>query len=177
MTTKKLISLISFTVLALSTIHGQNDDNTVLKIRKVYQKINSYKNYKIVTIDNSEDFLGEATDNGGTLKGYYKDDTLQKIVEWIGLSNRVIENEYYFDNNKLVFVYATESNYHVNDSTQSLDYTKLDKSFEGRYYFDNEKLIDAVLSDKGRNKTKQSDADRFLASTRDYKKILKAKKT
>ncbi|PWT73481.1 MAG: hypothetical protein C5B59_13565 [Bacteroidetes bacterium] len=175
----KTLSLALLSLFFLQFVLGQSADdknNSILKIRKVYQKINAFNHYKIVTIDNSEDFLGNATDNGGSLKGYYQDDTLRKIVEWVGLSNRVIENGYYFDNNKLVFVLTTESNYHINDTTQSLDYSKLDETFQGRYYFDNEKLIDAILSDKGRKKTAEIEAEKLLTSVRDYAKLLKAKR-
>lgn len=145
-------------------------------IKQVYRQSNDYRGYKVVAIEESEDFLGHATDNGGSLKGYFKGDSLKKIVEWVGLSNRVIENEYYFDNNKLVFVYSKESNYRFNNSTQSFDYTKLDNAFTGRYYFRNEKLIETIIPDKSREKTKQEDAQSFLSSVKEYIKLLSKNK-
>jgi hypothetical protein len=178
MTTRKLIPLITICIFVFATAHGQDKDNKSLalaKIKKTYEQINSYKNYKTVTIDNTEDFLGHNTDNGGTLTGFYKDDSLKKIVEWVGLSNRVVQNEYYLDNNKLIFVYSTESKYRFNDSTQSFDYSKLDNVFKGRYYFDNNKLLDTILNDKDHIKTKQKDAIEFLISSNNFTKLLGAK--
>jgi hypothetical protein len=78
----------------------------IFEIKKIFQKINSFKKYKIITINDAEKFLGNNTDNGGSLKGYFMGDTLKKIAEWVGLSNRVIQNEFYFKNDMLVFVYA-----------------------------------------------------------------------
>ena len=88
----RLIPLITICIFTFSTTYGQiKDTNTqaLTKVKKAYEQINSYKNYKTVTIENSEDFLGYNTDNGGTLTGYYKGDSLKKIVEWVELSNRV----------------------------------------------------------------------------------------
>jgi len=179
MTLRKYISLTFFTLLTLTTTYGQGKEDksyALFKIKKVYQEINSYKNYKTVTIDNAEEFLGHGTDNGGSLTGYYKGDSLKKIIEWVGLSNKVIQNEYYFDNNKLVFVYSTESRYRFNDSTQNFDYSKLDNVFKGRYYFDNDKLIDTILNDKEHVATKKQDAADFLTSSKEYLRLLKAKR-
>ena len=178
MTTCKLIPFITICIFTFATTYGQSKDaNTqvLAKVKRAYGQINSYKNYKTVTIDNSEDFLGYNTDNGGTLTGYYKGDSLKKIVEWVGLSNRVIQNEYYFDNNKLIFVYSTESRYKFNDSTQSFEYSKLYNFFKGRYYFDNNKLFETILKDKDHIKTKQKDATDFLKSSSNYIKLLGAK--
>ena len=105
MTLRNTITLIFFIVLTSLNSHGQvKEDNTIAlsQIKKLFVQINSYKDYKIVTIDDAEEFLGHGTDNGGSLKGYYKGDSLKKIIEWVGLSNRVVQNEYYLDKDKLV---------------------------------------------------------------------------
>ena len=156
---------------------GKEDKSySLFKIKKLYQQINGYKNYKTVTLDDAETFLGYGTDNGGTLTGYYKEDSLKKVIEWVGLSNKVIQNEYYFDNDKLIFVYSSESRYRFNDSTQSFDYTKLDNVFKGRYYFDNGKLIDTILIDKEHIVNKKQDATEFLTSSKGYLELLKTKR-
>lgn len=178
MTLRYYISLIFFALITLTTTYGQSKGDksyTLIKIKKLYQQINSYKNYKTITIDETEAFLGHATDNGGSLTGYYKGDSLKKVIEWVGLSNRVVQNEYYFDKDKLFFVYSTESRFRFIDSTQSFDYSKLDYAFNGRYYFGNDKLIDAIFSDKKQAGTKQEDANDFLQSSIDYLKMLKEK--
>ncbi|MDQ2718928.1 MAG: hypothetical protein M3Z26_04090 [Bacteroidota bacterium] len=128
-----------------------------------------------MTIDDAEEFLGHNPDNGGSLKGYYEAGSLKKIVEWVGLSNKIIQNEYYLDNGKLIFVYSTESRYKYNDSLQVFDYSKPELFFKGRYYFDNEKLFDVIINEKKHILSKQKDATDFLTTTKEYKKLLTAK--
>jgi len=179
MTLHEFIALTFVAVLSLTKSYGQNKadkTSTIPQIRQAFQKINEYKNYKIVTVDDAEEFLGHGTDNGGSLKGYYKGDSLKKIVESVGLSNRVVQNEYYFNNGKLVFVYSTDSRCKANDKTGEIDCSKFDKVNKGRYYFNGDKLIDAILSDKENEKTKQQDASDFLASSSDYVKLLNTRR-
>lgn len=176
---RNLITLIFLTVLTSTCSHGQGKEDRsfrLFQIKKVFTQINNYKNYKVVTIDDAEEFLGHGTDNGGSLKGYYKGDSLKKIVEWVGLSNRVVQNEYYFDKGKLVFVYSTDSRYKSNDSTGELDYSKFDNVFKARYYFNNDKLIDTILTDEEDERTKQKDAADFLGSSKDYMKMLNVRR-
>ena len=172
------ILLTFFSLLTLTNSFGQGKEDknhALLKIKKVYKQINDYKNYKTITIDDAEEFIGHGTDNGGSLVGYFKNDTLKKIVEWVGLSNKVIQNVYYLDKGKLVFVYSTESRYRYNDKTQSFDYSKLDSVFKGRYYFSDDKLIYTILSDKEHIDTKKVDAADLMTSSKDYLKLLSAK--
>lgn len=162
-------------VFTTAFAQGKEDRlNKIFDVKKTFQKINSFKKYKIVTIKDAEKFLGNNTDNGGSLKGYFTGDSFKKIVEWVGLSNRIIQNEFYFKNDTLVFVYAVEKNYHYNNHSQTLDYTKLDLTFIGRYYFDNEKLFYSIIKNENRNKSKQKDAADFLIKSKDYMKILRA---
>lgn len=179
MTPRNYLSLTFFALFTLTSTFGQGKEDKIYalnNIRTLYQNINSYKNYETIIIDDAEILLGQATDNGGSLTGYYKGDSLKKVTEWVGLSNKVIQNEYYFDKDKLFFVYSSESRYKFNDSTQSFDYTKLENIFKGRYYFSNGKLIDTILNDKEHIATKKQDAAEFLTSSEDYLKLLKTKR-
>ena len=177
MTDYKFIILIIFNFITFAITFGQTkqDKNyTLIQIKNTFQQINNYKNYKVITIDDTEEFLGHGTDNGGSLTGYFKNDTLKKIIEWVGLSNKVIQNEYYLDKGKLAFVFSTESRYKYKDRTLSFDISKLDNVFKGRYYFSNDKLIDIKLSDKQYNETRQ-DATDILTLSKGYLKLLSAK--
>ena len=179
MTFSKFIVLIFISVLCFTNSSGQNKTRktlTVAQIRQACQQINEYKNYKVVTIDDAEEFLGHGTDNGGSLKGYYKGDSLKKIVEWVGLSNRVIQNEYYFNKGKLVFVYAIDKRYKFIEKNEAFDYSKFDKVTTGRYYFSNDRLIETITSDKEDQKTKQQAAIGFLSSSKNYISLLNAKR-
>jgi hypothetical protein len=177
-----LNKFIAFTFVAflyLTNSYGQSKadmSSRLTQIRLVYQQINAYKNYKIVTIDDSEEFLGHATDNGGSLKGYYKGDSLKKVVEWIGMSNRIVQIEYYFDQGKLVFVYSTDSRCKFNNKTEEIDCSKFEKVAKGRYYFSDNKLIYTIFSDKEDEKTKQEDAANYLISSIDYVKLLNGRR-
>jgi hypothetical protein len=175
MTFLKFIALTFICFLFLTNSYGQGkaDKNSTLAQIK---QVNEYKNYKVVNIDDAEEFLGHGTDNGGSLKGYYKGDSLKKIVEWVGLSNRVVQNEYYFNNGKLIFVYSTDSRCKANNKTGEIDCSKFGKVFKGRYYFSHGKLIETILSDKEREKTKQKDAADFLTSGKEYVRLLNAKR-
>ena len=172
-------SVTFFALLTLTAGYGQGKEDknyALLKIKKTFQEINGYKYYKTVTIDNSEDFLGQITDNGGSLTGYYKGDSLKKVVEWVGLSNKVIQNEYYYETDKLIFVYSTESLYRYYYSTKSIDYAKLDNVFKGRYYFLNGKLIHVILSDTAYAANKNHNIADRLTSSDYYLKLLKKKR-
>ena len=179
MTLRKFIALAFVSALCLPNSYGQSKadkSSALVQIKQVFKQINSYKNYKVVTIDDSEEFLGHSTDNGGSLKGYYKGDSLKKIVEWVGLSNRVVQNDYYFNDGKLLFVYSTDSRCKANDKTGEMDCSKFEKVFKGRYYFNDDKLIDTILSDKEHEGTKHQDATGFLTAGKDYMKLLKARR-
>ncbi len=179
MTFRNYISFTFFTLLTVTTTYGQRTQDksyTLAHIKNLYRQINGNKNYKTKIIEDAKEFLRHSTDNGGSLTGYYKGDSLKKVIEWVGLSNKVIQNEYYFDNDKLIFVFSTESRYRFNDTTQGFDYTKLDNIFKGRYYFDNGKLIDTLFNDTEHTMIKKQDAAEFLTSSIDYLKLLKTKR-
>lgn len=109
-------------------------------IQKKVRLIDIENNYQIKTLKN-EQFLGQMTDGGGELIGYFKDGEIKKIKEILGLSYGVKTYEYYFSNEQLILVYEKDENFPYDDKIQSLDQTKLKLAFEGHYYFKNEKLI------------------------------------
>ena len=175
----KITALAFVFVLCQTSSYGQlktTEHFTLQQIRQNVRQINSDKNYKVVNIDDPEDFLGHGTDHGGSLTGYYKGDSLKKIVEWVGLSNRVVQNEYFFTKGQVVFVYSMDKHYRFNNNTGKFDYSSLKKTITGRYYFSNDSLIQTILSDKQLEKTKQQDAAGFLLSGKAYAKILNERK-
>ena len=174
----RFLHLLVFVFLVLS-IHSNSSAQsssgkiyTVPQIRQIYLKINEYKKYKQVSIEDCELLFGQSTDNGCSLTGYYKVDSLKKMVEWIGLSNRVNINEYYFQDNHIVLVLSLEKLYKVNDVTGEMDNTRFDKTFADRYYFSNDKLIKTILSNKEHEMTEEQAASEFLATSKKYLSIL-----
>lgn len=162
-----VISAISFT----SSLFGQNKSMEILKIRQAFQKINSDSSLKTKTIDDEEKFLGNVTDGGGDLKGYFKNDSIQKISEWIGLSFGIIQTEYYFKDDQLIFVYKNEKHFGFNNKTQETDHNKLELAFEARYYFSNEKLIEV----KKKGETMEDPID-LIKESKTYSIMLSALK-
>jgi hypothetical protein len=178
MATRNYVSLLAFFFVVSATVFGQTKTektNQLFKIKQAYKKINADKSYKTVIIDDAEEFTGHNTDGGGKLTGYFRGDTLAKLIEWVGLSNKIIQNEYYFDNNKLIFVYSTEKRFPYSDSLQGLDYNKPAQVFAGRYYYKNQKLIDAILTDKEHKKTRQRDAQAYINESKRLSAIIKKK--
>lgn len=98
MNIKSVFPFFCFTI----NVFGQN----INQIRKTVSSINSEKNYQIKVLDNDYfvDKKNEVTDNGQELMGFYKNDKLKKIVHEIGLSNKKIVTQYYFNEGNLIFV-------------------------------------------------------------------------
>lgn len=102
------------------------DKDTLLK-KKIYE---------------SDEFMDYATDNGGELTVFHKNNQVYKIEEWIGLSSFFILNTYYFQNNQLIFVKDEEFMYDRNPVTGEIaGLSSQENRFKGKYYFKNENLI------------------------------------
>jgi hypothetical protein len=156
-------------VLLFNVSYGQDSAKLQIQhIKKVYASINSYKGYKVVYMNDVEGFLGYATDNGASLNGYFRNDTLKKIVEWVGLSNKVIQNEYYLDNGKLVFVFSKESRYKFDSTQMAFAFTEFEAALTARYYYQNDVPINRIFS----NKQYAPSSAYFLVACRDYAKLL-----
>jgi len=125
-------------------ITEQVESESIEKIREHFKWINEQDDFVVSTLNN-EDFLDHATDNGALLQGFYKNDTLYKIVEVVGLSSVIMTTEYYFWNNQLIFVYDTEKQFKemVDDSGNftGLDYSTTELKYESRQYYENENVI------------------------------------
>lgn len=94
-------------------------------------------------IFDQEKFMEIATDNGGSLTIYHKKNIVFRITEWVGLSNNVIINNYYFQKGQLIFVSAEELMYERNTVTGETTGTfSKENRFFGQYYFKNRKLFD-----------------------------------
>jgi hypothetical protein len=127
-------------------------------IRSVFQQIEKDSGLNKVTL-NQEEFLGdEAPDNGGSLRGYFRGDTLCKASTWIGLSYAVIQEHFYYSNGQLIFVFETEDDFA--QKAGGLDPSKLVRSFEARYYFEKDNVL-RVLT-KGKRKMDADDPHHYL---------------
>jgi hypothetical protein len=127
-------------------------------IRAVFQQIDKDSGLNKVTLK-QEEFLGDETaDNGGSLRGYFKGDSLCKASTWIGLSYAVIQEHFYYSHGQLIFVYETEDDFAP--KAGGLDPSKLVRSFEARYYFEKDNVL-RVLT-KGKRKMDSDDPHHYL---------------
>ena len=106
-----------------------------------YSKINACqdKYNKIV-----KPLMGRSSE-GGELTGYYEKDSLRKIEAiYLGEMGKSI-TEYYFRNNKLFFIFNTDSLY---DKPFYITGHKVNSIEESKYYFLNDTLIRWLDKDK-----------------------------
>jgi hypothetical protein len=155
----KYSALVFIVLFSACTGHAQNKDSIIKSIRQTFQQINNDKTLNAVELEN-EDFMDEMTDGGGSLKGYFKGDTICKIHLWIGLSFGVRQFDYYFDHGKLCFVYESEEDFPYDEKKGTLNPEKLVPAFEGRYYIHSGKLIEVKA--KGRQRAKNEDESASL---------------
>jgi hypothetical protein len=145
----RIIILLLLTLGILTTAFGQTKENKIKDIRNKFQTINSDTGYSTKTLIN-EQFLENMPDGGSELTGYFKNGQIKKIFEQIGISYCIRTFEYYFWDERLIFVYEKEEDFPFDEATGSLDFTKTELSFEGRYYFDSGKLFETKVTGQKR---------------------------
>jgi hypothetical protein len=147
----RYVSLLLLVLTCNARSYSQPDKDTIIKnIRQVFQQINGDKTLRTITLAEPE-FLGKevALDGGAELKGYFKNDTLCRMVLEFGLSYAMRKYDYYFSKGRVIFIYERELDY-PEKKDGMLDYEKLVPAFEGRYYYDNNKLIRTYFKGKKR---------------------------
>lgn len=146
----RVLSIIVFFYIGIVQLHvsGESLNLKLKRIKEQYKSINAYQKYTVFTPDDAASFIGY-TDNGASLTGYLRNDTIFKIVVWIGLSNKAIQQEFYYTDEKLLFVFEKISFYEYDKKNNNLDYTKLNLKFSNRYYFDKGKLIYKLCEEEG----------------------------
>ncbi|RYY38669.1 MAG: hypothetical protein EOO08_13765 [Chitinophagaceae bacterium] len=154
-------------LLCASAAPAQKPDLLLSAVRQQYNRIQSLRDLRVVSLD-AEDFLSNNPDNGASLKGYFRGDTLLKIVEWIGLSDRVRQTEYYLQNGKLLFVYACENRYALSASGDGIDPTRFASGTCSRFYYDRGRLF--------RQTGDKVSSANFHESLRTYAKLLLARR-
>ncbi|HEY4287720.1 MAG TPA: hypothetical protein VGN00_11525 [Puia sp.] len=121
-------------------------DSLMKNIRAVFQRINSDSVLHAVSLDEDtlEEIIGGSPDNGGDVTGYFKNDTLCKIIMSFGPSYGLKEWEYYYDRGQVVFVYEKDQHFPVTKEG-GLDHERLVVGFEGRFYFNKGRLIEKII--------------------------------
>jgi hypothetical protein len=157
-------------------VFTQSKSDIISNIRKEFKNINGTNDFEVIILEN-EDFLDNATDGGGKLTGYYKNNSLKKVVVSVGLSHGIETLEFYFQNSSLIFVYEKFEGFVFDEKKSSFDYTKTIKSFEGRYYFNKKKLVDYITTGHNRFEDDSLDPENvLLKEANDYVILLNNKK-
>jgi hypothetical protein len=162
---------------SISVVWGQNDIKTVEIIERVVKKINSDTTKKSIELDN-EYFIneGRVTDGGCSLTGFTKNGSIVKIVSWVGLSfgNEIIE--FYYKNNKLIFVYEEFHSFVFDKDLGEIRHDTTEKTFLGRYYFNNSKLINYITTGHNRFEDDTVDPEQTLLNESESHKIVLLRK-
>jgi hypothetical protein len=135
---KFLLNLTVFVTLT-SSIHGQNDAD-FLSVRNIVSKINTDSVYESITLTN-EDF-SDISDTYTESIGLFKSDKLCKIYQKSVSIPQVTHVEYFFENEKLIFIYCKVQFYSYDSILNTYDIKKgLSKGGEFRMYLKDNKLI------------------------------------
>ena len=141
-------------------------------IRKEIRIINDDTALVIIEPDNGCFIAkGRVTDGGCSLKGYYKNGSIRKIVSWVGLSSGNEIMEFYYKDNHLIFVYEEFRSFVYDKVSGSFSKDSTEKTFSGRYYFQKNKLINYITTGHNRfevdtvdpEKTLLAEAEAFLS--------------
>jgi len=141
----KNIAFFLVAIFVANISFAQSKADIIKSIKKEFKDINDDNSYTKVALEN-EEFMEHMTDRGGSLTGYYKEDKIRKIIEWIGISNGIYVSEYYFKDEQLIFVYKTFKEFFYDINKGDFDYEKTGVKFEGRYYFNEKILIDTITT-------------------------------
>jgi len=140
--------LTALFILLPITLLAQSKAQSVIQIRQIVNAVNSDSSVTKVLIN--AEYLAKlkksATpyDGGEELTGYFKRDTLVKIVYSIGISTGLKTFEYYLQKDHVVFVYEQVDRYPYDEKQQQLNYNVLTNTFKGRYYLATGKVFKTI---------------------------------
>ena len=174
----RILTFILTSILTLFFFYapGQEKSKFLNDIRKEFKSINNDSSL-IKVVLNNEEFLDHATDGGGQLTGFYQGGQLRKIVRWTGLSNGNEITEFYFSNNKLIFVYEQFNAFIYDQEKEILRSDTTERTFEGRYYFKDKKLIDQITTGHNRFEDDSIAPEKILLTQADENKKLLTRKS
>jgi hypothetical protein len=147
-------------------------------VRSIYNAAVGIDKKKIsdsVYLEN-EDFMEQMTDGGGSVTGYFAENRLLKIRQWIGLSYGIIDQTYYFEGDELMYVLEREKNFQVDSN--GIDHSRFsDTEFRGDYFFRGRKMVDMVTLGHNRFDTDENEPEKeFLESAAHLRKLILGKR-
>jgi hypothetical protein len=171
----RIVLLFFVAIVFAGTALAQGEVPGVAEIKAQFYAINADRELQTDTFEN-EEFLEQGTDGGGMLTIWYKNDSIRKIVEWVGLSYGNITTEYYFCSDQLIFVYEKVATF-VENKEGGRDLTITKTAFEGRYYIRGNTIIKKTTTGTKPFDGHGSDLVKdWLADTDKYFKLFYKKK-
>lgn len=154
----KILLLILF---ASSCLNSQTKEEIIEQINEYVEDIHLDTNLKTVTLQNNE-FLENMTDGGGELTGFYKKRKFYRIYQSVAISYGVYITEFYYQNDKLIFVRDNFNAYVYVDSLNAFDYSQSNNTYSGIFYFDNDRIIHSSSKGHGRTEVDNIDPEKVL---------------
>ncbi|MEN3369492.1 MAG: hypothetical protein V7609_1635 [Verrucomicrobiota bacterium] len=167
--------ILLLVLCGLSDSHGSDLANYVATMDKKTTQID-----RLPTREVKKSLL-TGTDGGGALSAFWHEGQVRHVKITIIMSNRQIEENYYYENGQLIFAASKQSFFLWDKAAQKLDLHKIASSFEDKYYFMDGKLKQwntnraAVdLSDQDSNVSKEGEtllrqSTFFMQTARDEK--------
>jgi hypothetical protein len=153
----------------------KNKEPEIDKILREVSAINAATHLKEVTLE-AEDFLANQPDNGGELLGLFEERAIRKISLWVGLSNGFETKDYYFKNDRLIFVHEQFNSVVYDMEREAFDLGKTEKTFNGRYFFEDGQLLNYETTGHNRFEDDAMDPEAsLLTEAKEYAAILKSK--
>ncbi|MGB1102269.1 MAG: hypothetical protein ACPG21_01430 [Crocinitomicaceae bacterium] len=169
------IGLLFLSIFMTQIVSSQNNEKAIKAIRKEFKAINSIANYEIIELENDE--VSESfPDHGISLKGYFDDGNLRKIMLWVGYNHKRTISEYYLKDSKLFFMYEVEELYYYDVIEDQMNYDSIAHKNERRYYIAEDRLIETKF--KGEIPEKNETAETLMTVAKNYtEKLVAARKT
>ncbi len=134
----KILIFTFFFFSLIGNIEAQNNKENIKEIRRQFQWINNKSDFNKVVLEN-EEFTDEIPDEGCGLIGYYEKQMLYKVVvDCISSVNNFI-TEYYFKDDKLLFVFNKEEKF--SGSLETGNQLSSTTTFEERIYYADDTII------------------------------------
>jgi hypothetical protein len=116
-----------------------------IEIQRWCDDLDEDKSLKTLKERTVEIFTG--TDRGGTLKYYFNDQSVKKIILEIGLSRKDVIYSFYFKDSNPALIRTYEPSYTIDETTFEPDFTTVKDSRLRFHYFDKGKLLIVLDSD------------------------------
>ncbi len=172
-----LLTLAFSANLGCSQTQTKSGPGPVDQIKAHIEWIDQQTDFVVAEL-NGEDYLENVPDQGAELKGYYKNDTLFKVVEWVGLSYGAMNTTYYLWHDELICVYAVEQHYkELMDSAGlflGFDYSQTELQYEARHYFAEGKEVKKF--EKGNPSVGLPPTQHFASALLSFRPLLKNKR-